>query len=458
MHTDIPNKTVTGWFDRERIVKSKALLVAIYQGETQHQKAEEHLQELELLTKTFGNESIEMVALSIRTFTAATFISKGKIDALLEAVEKFQVNLVIFDDEITPAQQRNLEEILRVPVIDRTEVILGVFADHARTKEAKLQVELAQIKYVFPRLKRMWTHLGQQTGGGGGISGGGYLKGAGERQIEIDKRLLNKRIDRLQSEIKEVREVRKTQRVLRERRDIPVFAIVGYTNAGKSTLMNALTHAEVLVEDKLFATLDTTTRKYCLPNKQDILLIDTVGFIRKLPHLLVHAFKSTLEEAVQAEYLLHIVDASHPNALEQAQTTLQVIKELNAGNKPVITLLNKIDRVQEIGPTAQQVLAKLKLTYPRSIELSALTHLGFDHLIEEFIHVLQSRRVRLSLRIPQSEYHLVSSAIREGQIFHQTYEGNDVLLEVEIPGEIQWQFKKYSIQDVFRTEEKNISD
>jgi len=443
MDSEVGNKSLIGWFDRERIVKSKALLAGIYKGEKERHQADEYLKELQLLVETYGITSTEKIALSIRIFSAATYISKGKIQDLLNAIDKFQVNLVIFDDEISPAQQRNLEEILRVPVIDRTEVILGVFGDRARTKEARLQIELAQIKYVNFNLKRMWTHLGQQTGGGGGASGGGYLKGEGERQLEIDKRLLQKRIDRLQSEIKEVKAVRNTQRVLRERTDIPVFAIVGYTNAGKSTLMKALTKAEVLVEDKLFATLDTTTRKYILPNKQEILLIDTVGFIRKLPHLLIHAFRSTLEEAVQAEFLLHIVDASHPNAVEQAETTLKVIKQLNAAEKPVITVLNKMDRVREIAPQAEEVVAKLKLQYPRSIEMSALTHEGFDLLVDEMIFILRSRRVRMNLCIPQSEYHQVSAATRHGHIFEQSYEDNDVLLDIELPNDLTWHFSKY---------------
>ncbi len=244
----------------------------------------------------------------------------------------------------------------------------------------------------------------------------------------------------------EQEEVRAFERQLRERTNIPVFAIVGYTNAGKSTLMNALTDAEVLVEDKLFATLDTTTRKYTLPNNQELLFIDTVGFIRKLPHLLIHAFKSTLEEAVQADYLLHIIDASHANALEQAETTLKVLQELKAGNRPVITVLNKVDRVDEAGPKAREALAKLKLKYVRAIEISALNGIGLDKLLEEITAVLKERRSRMLLTIPQKEYQLVSSAIRQGHIFEKRYEDNDVVLDVELPQDLVWQFQKYATE------------
>ena len=222
-----------------------------------------------------------------------------------------------------PYQQRNLEQAFKKPVMDRTELIIEVFAQRAQTIEARLQIELAKIRYQLPRLKRLWTHLSRQVAGGGG-----FTKGAGEKQIELDRRMLRQRVTRLQKEIEEVRAVRATQRASRIRTGIPTFAIVGYTNAGKSTLLKSLTQAEVLVEDKLFATLDTTTRKFKLPSNQEILLIDTVGFIQKIPHTLIAAFKSTLEEAIHTDVLLHLIDASSPQALEQAKATNEVLKEL----------------------------------------------------------------------------------------------------------------------------------
>jgi len=318
------------WYDQDRIRTSKALLVGVYKKSSEIEITNEHLKELELLSETHHINVVDRWSTMVREFSAATFLSSGKLGQLKERIAEVGANLVIFDDEISPVQDRNLEETLRVPVVDRTEIILGVFADRAKTKEAKLQIEMAQVQYLAPRLKRMWLHLSRQAGGGGGIGGGGYTRGKGEKQIEMDRRDLKRRHEQLQKELKGVVKYRHTQRRRREKNQIPSFAIIGYTNAGKSTLLNELTDAHVLVEDMLFATLDTTTRQFILPNHQKVLLIDTVGFIRKLPHLLVAAFKSTLEEAVEADVLLHLIDSSHPRALEQAKTTFEVLQELNA--------------------------------------------------------------------------------------------------------------------------------
>jgi GTPase len=436
------------WFSNKHYAHMPALLVGVYKGPGELQEALEYLKELELLCETHSIQVLEKLALSMRTFTAATFLSQGKLVELKDAVDRFGARLVVFDDEISPAQQRNLENFLRVPVIDRAEVILGVFADRARTKEAKLQIEHAQVKYIAPRLKRMWTHLSRQAGTGGGAGGGAYLKGEGEKQIEIDKRILKRRLDRLSEEIKAVKEYRKTQRGMRKRSEIPVFAIVGYTNAGKSTLMKKLTNADVFIEDKLFATLDTTTRKFTLPEThQDVLAIDTVGFIRKLPHLLVTAFRSTLEEAAYADILIHMIDASHHLALEQAKTTLAVLKELEAGDKPIITCFNKMDEVksENCTPQQQEVYQKLRLTYPRAIELSVTEGVGIDALLHEMEHVLKEGRVRLSLSIPQSEYHMVTEAMRQGKILSQEYDENNVLLQVDLPRLTAFRFEKYKL-------------
>ena len=347
---------------------------------------------------------------------------------MIQIANEKNVDLIVFDDEITPAQQRNLQQAFQRDVIDRTEVILGVFGQRAQTKEARLQIELAKVKYEAPRLKRLWTHLSRQKGTSGSGGGGAYLKGEGEKQIEIDRRILKRKIDQLQKEILEVKAHRDTQRISRLRSEIPVFAIIGYTNAGKSTLLNALTHAGVFVEDKLFATLDTTTRKFTLKNHQEILLIDTVGFIRKLPHLLVAAFKSTLEEAFEADILLHLIDASHPMAEEQAATTYEVLKELNVKGKPMITVLNKIDKISD--PT---LLQRLRILYPKSVQISALTHQGFEELQQAMIQELSRLRQLIKVRIPQSQYALVSEVIRFGHVIDQDYDENDVLLNVEVP-------------------------
>ncbi|HRD55092.1 MAG TPA: GTPase HflX [Parachlamydiaceae bacterium] len=423
--------------------KKRVLLVSVYKGVEQKEICEEHLKELELLVKTYGADPIKKVPCGIRKYDAATFITEGKLQELIALSKEIGAEMVIFDDEITPAQQRNLEKAFSIPVIDRTAVILEVFAARAKTKEAKAQIELAKVKYEAPRLKRLWTHLSRQAGsGGGGSGGGGYLKGEGEKQIEIDRRLLKQKIDLLKREIEDVKAIRNMQRNARERSEIPVFAIIGYTNAGKSTLLNALTEADVFVEDKLFATLDTTTRKFTLSSHQEILLIDTVGFIRKLPHLLVAAFKSTLEEAIQADVLLHLIDVSHPMAEEQAATTFEVLKELNSEKKPIITVLNKIDKCENSG-----MIRRLRLKYPKTVEISALKRQGFDDLQEMIINELKAFRKFLKLKIPQSDYAVVTEIMRVGNILHQIYEENDVLLEVDVPEAVAGRVQKYLVED-----------
>jgi len=437
------DETSHAWFDRNRLSDLPALLIGVYTHKVHLHETEEHVEELALLAETHGIAVEEKVITPLRTCCAATFLSQGKLEEMDVLRKEKGIKLIIFDDEISPAQQRNLESFFKIPVIDRTVVILGVFADRAKSKEAKLQIELAKTRYLVPRLKHRWSHFSKQTGGGGGASGGGYLKGEGERQIEIDKRLLKKRESQLRHEIASIKNYRETQRGLRERRGVPVFAIVGYTNAGKSTLMHAITGADVLVEDKLFATLDTTTRQFHLPfSHQEILCVDTVGFVRKLPHLLVVAFRSTLEEAAQADVLIHMIDASHPMALEQAETTLQVLEELGAGDMPMITCFNKMD-LENSDP---EVFTKLKFTYPRAVSMSALQNEGVDALFDEMEWVLKSWRKIMRVKIPQSEYHLVSQAMREGRIIEQEYVNNDILLEVELPVQISFSYEKYLVE------------
>ncbi len=425
-------------FTTETQENPKALLVSTYHGTQQKKLCEEHLDELELLVKTYGMETVHKEGCAIRKFDASIYVGKGKLEELVQIANDKNVDFIIFDDEITPAQQRNLQKAFNRSVLDRTEVILGVFADRAQTKEARLQIELAKVKYEAPRLKRLWTHLSRQQGTSGSGGGGAYLKGEGEKQIEIDRRILKRKIDDLQKDIQEVKLHRETQRIARQRSEIPVFAIIGYTNAGKSTLLNALTHAGVFVEDKLFATLDTTTRKFLLKNNQEILLIDTVGFIRKLPHLLVAAFKSTLEEAFQADILLHLIDASHPMAEEQAETTHEVLKELNVHGKPIITVLNKLDKAP-----SPSLIHRLRMTYPKNVQISALTHEGFDQLQEMMIEELNSLRKLIEVSIPQSEYKLVSEIMRQGIVINQEYLDNDVLMRIQVPIPLANKLKKY---------------
>ncbi|MBX9923547.1 MAG: GTPase HflX [Rhabdochlamydiaceae bacterium] len=411
----------------------RAYLVGVHSSGRDKALCEEYLQELHRLCDSYGLPVVGQIACPIKKFDAGTYLGTGKIEEILQISIENQVDVVIFDDEISPHQQKNLEALLKRPVIDRTELILEVFAQRAQTKEAKLQIELARVKYQFPRLKRLWTHLSRQSS-----SGGGHVKGEGEKQIEIDRRLLRKRIERLKDEIEGIAANRQTQRIARKRSGIPTFAIVGYTNAGKSTLMRALTHENVLVEDRLFATLDTTTRKFSLPNKQEILLVDTVGFIRKIPHTLVASFKSTLEEAVFTDILLHLVDVSHPMAEEQAKATCEVLNELGAADRPIITVLNKIDACED-----KSILMKFRAEYPRTVAISATTQEGVEELIDLMMQEVSKLRKVLNLQIPQSEYALVSQLLREGNIIHSEYEENDILLTVEIPFQIEHLVKKY---------------
>lgn len=423
--------------------KLRALLISSYSGSSEKNACEEHLDELELLVETYGGESIEKISVPLRKYDAAIFVGKGKLEELVQLATQRKVDLVIFDDEISPAQQRNLEKAFGRTVMDRTEVILGVFAQRAQTKEARLQIELAKVRYEAPRLKRLWTHLSRQQGTSGSGGGGAYLKGEGEKQIEIDRRIIKRKIDVLQKEIEEVKAIRETQRVSRIRSQIPVFAIIGYTNAGKSTLLNALTDAGVFVEDKLFATLDTTTRKFTLKNNQEILLIDTVGFIRKLPHLLVAAFKSTLEEAIEADILLHLVDVSHPMAEEQAATSHEVLKQLGGTEKTIITVFNKIDK-----NPSPDLVRRLRMTYPKNVQISALTHQGFENLQEAMIHELARQRRTMTLRIPQVDYAIVSEIMREGHILKQEYEDNDILLEASVPAILSDHLARYQVPKI----------
>jgi GTP-binding protein HflX len=413
----------------------KVILITVYQNTLHKESALESLSELRELAKTYGFDIVADYACFVRKFNAATYLGEGKIEELALKAKELGAEIVVFDDEITPNQQKNLEKGFGMPVMDRTELILEIFAVHAKTKEAKLQIELAQVRYQLPRLKRLWTHLSRQR------MSGGYLKGEGEKQIEIDRRILKRRVQALEKEINEIRLQRDTKRRARLRSGIPSFAIIGYTNAGKSTLLNALTEADVLVEDKLFATLDTTSRQFLLPNNQKIVLVDTVGFIRKLPHALVAAFRSTLEEVCYTDILLHLVDVSHPVAFEHAEATYEVLKELGIEEqKPIITVLNKIDLCSD-----RDRLNQFRIKYPRTVRISALNKEGFDELYETIEEAVKLLRKPVKLCIPQSQYQLVSEIVRLGNVLTTAYEENDVIMEVEIPVELEHKVKDYIV-------------
>ncbi len=367
---------------------------------------------------------------------AATFIGKGKAEELAEICKEAEVDTVIFDDELSPAQTRNLEVLFDCKILDRTTLILDIFAGRARTKEGKLQVELAQLRYLLPRLTRYWTHLSRQRGGIG------MRGGEGESQLEMDRRKIGERIDKLERELEMVRKQRTTQRRGRQRQQWPLASLVGYTNAGKSTLFNALTGAAVLQEDRLFATLDPTTRRLCLPSNQNILLSDTVGFIRKLPHRLVEAFKATLEEVVEADLLLHIVDVAHPNAEPHMESVQSVLKEIHADDKSMLLVFNKIDCL-ESSEYARQWLAR----FPNSVAVSAKTGEGFDALFGELGTALRPIRSFVELAVPHHESGVMARLHEIGQVVEKDYNGEKARLKVRIPPHLMSEFERFVVAD-----------
>ena len=401
----------------------RALLVGVYLDKSKEKEASSLLDELNELVQTLGIGIMDSVLVKVRENFPSHLMGKGKMAEIIERSQDLNCDCIIFDNELSPNQQRNWENDSKILVIDRQEVILDIFSLRARTKEARLQVQLARMQYTLPRMARMWSHLDRQGGGsGGGKGGGGAARGEGEKQIEVDRRLARKKIDRVKAELEKVRQQRKTQRKERNRADLPHAAIVGYTNAGKSSLLNGLTESSVLAEDKLFATLDTTTRKLDLDDGQTILLTDTVGFVRRLPHGLVESFKATLEEAVLADFLIHVIDGSSENVEEHYKTTLDVLKELGADEKRIISAINKTDLI------SAERLQELKNIFPEAVLISVQKRHGFEGLLDKINEMLLSNIVRKTLKIPQSRQDLVALLHREGKILSQDYEQNDIII------------------------------
>ena len=401
----------------------RALLVGVYLDKSKEKEASSLLDELNELVQTLGIGIMDSVLVKVRENFPSHLMGKGKMAEIIERSQDLNCDCIIFDNELSPNQQRNWENDSKILVIDRQEVILDIFSLRARTKEARLQVQLARMQYTLPRMARMWSHLDRQGGGsGGGKGGGGAARGEGEKQIEVDRRLARKKIDRVKAELDKVRQQRKTQRKERNRADLPHAAIVGYTNAGKSSLLNGLTESSVLAEDKLFATLDTTTRKLDLDDGQTILLTDTVGFVRRLPHGLVESFKATLEEAVLADFLIHVIDGSSENVEEHYKTTLDVLKELGADEKRIISAINKTDLI------SAERLQELKNIFPEAVLISVQKRHGFGGLLDKIKEMLLSNIVRKTLKIPQSRQDLVALLHREGKILSRDYCENDIII------------------------------
>ena len=412
--------------------RERALLIGLEKQGVSKWDLHDSLDELRELANSAGAEVVDTVTQKLQKPTAPYYIGRGKAESIKESCQDQHVTSVIFDDELSPAQGRNLENLIARKVLDRTQLILDIFAQRARSREGRLQIELAQLQYLLPRLTRMWHHLSRQTGGIG-------TRGPGETQLEVDRRRVQERIARLERELQSVRKTRAIQRQGRKRHQWPVAAVVGYTNAGKSTLLNLLTGAGVIAEDKLFATLDPTTRSFVLPNKQRVLLTDTVGFLRKLPHTLIESFKATLEEVSEADLLIHIADLSHPRVDEQMEAVDRVIKELDAYGKQTLIVFNKIDNLSN-----REVVDSHLKRFPRSVAISARTGEGVNNLVQALEGALSSWRLRTRFRIPANETALIAEIHRVGHVLELRYEGSDAMIVAHVPPELAQKLERYA--------------
>jgi len=404
---------------------------------------DDSLNELTLLADTAGLDVVGQATQKIRAPNPKTFIGPGKVEEVNALVEEVQADIVVFDEELSGRHLRELEKIFgdRIRIIDRTALILDIFAMRANTHEGALQVELAQYEYRLPRLTRAWTHLARQAGGGGGRSGsvGGVgLRGPGETQLEVDRRDIRRRISTLREHLEKVRTHRKQYRLRRKRSNLPIVALVGYTNAGKSTLLNRLSGADVFVADQLFATLDPTTRRVEFPGGNIALFTDTVGFIQKLPTNLIAAFQATLEEITEADLLLHIIDVTHKNAQAQAKAVYQTLVEIHADHLPVLIGLNKIDLLYD-SERARQALEQ----FPNSVAISALTGEGSDDLLKSIYEILFEDFVGVSVWLPYKEGSLISMFHEQGQVEMVEHGDGGMKLTGRIPGRLRTRFTPY---------------
>lgn len=417
----------------DTLAPETAVIFGVDLNSQSERESEESLSELAALVESAGGIVVSRHLQKRQSPDPKYYIGSGKVDDIAADVKEYGAELVVFDDDLSPAQARNIEKRVGVRVLDRSGLILDIFAERAQTREARLQVELAQLEYLLPRLTRAWTHLERQAGAGGaGAAGGGGggggapigLRGPGETQLETDRRLVTTRIAQLKRDLSHVERVRDTQRSGRD--DVWKVAIVGYTNAGKSTLMQAVTGADVLVKDQLFATLDSTTRSFDLAPNKRVVLTDTVGFIRKLPHALVASFRSTLAEAREADILLHVVDASHPNAAEHISVVREVLAELDIAAPHTILVMNKIDLLED-----RNVPSLLSGGQPH-VELSATTGEGVQRLRDELAACIEVDMVELELRVPQAEGKLISIIHERGEVLARDYDADDVILRARL--------------------------
>lgn len=412
----------------------RALLIGVRDSKESKNSAEAHLDELDGLVKSLGIPVVASIMVTLREIHPRWLLGKGKVEEVAQAIADDEIDLIVFDSDLSPAQQRNLEKEWNTAVIDRREVILDIFADRASTREAVLQVALARMQYSLPRLTRAWTHLSRQRGGARGN------RGKGETQLETDRRLVLNKIANLKKDLSKVREQRDVRRKKRMERPVPSVSIVGYTNAGKSSLLNAISGADVLVENKLFATLDPTTRRVQLSGGREFLMTDTVGFIRKLPHDLVDAFRSTLEEAVLADVVIHVADAGNPELDEHIAVTENVLRELGAVDKSLILVLNKIDTLE---PGEKD---GFRFRYPDGLPVSAHTGDGLDELLERLGGALDASRQVVTLKLPQDRWDLRSMLHKQSTVIAEEYEDDGLILTVRLSAEEQGRLSEYIVK------------
>lgn len=424
--------------DNIAVKRERAVLVgAILKGKD---VIDDELAELTALSESAGAVIVDRVQQKIASIHPSTYIGRGKAEMVKQRVKKSKADVVIFDNDLSPGQIRGLEDIIEIKVIDRSELILDIFASRAQTKQAKLQVELAQLEYTYPRLTRMWGHLDTVTGAAGGPSAGAVgaigTRGPGEKQLEIDRRLVNKRIIELKRELVGI-----DKRIVREieaRHGQFKICLVGYTNAGKSTLMNALTDAGVYVEDRLFATLDTRTRKWTLDGAKNTLISDTVGFVKNLPHQLVASFKATLEEAINADLLLHVVDVSNDDAEYQAENAKKVLNEIKCGDKQTLILLNKSDAVR-----SQSRFELMQTIYPDAICVSAKTGLNLDLLKTKIIEIYNGGVLFLRVIASAGDGKIQSYLKSHSNILSQEYFDSTVVMDIKVGKNMLPQIKRF---------------
>ena len=417
----------------------KALLVGVRLSGMTKTYADESLGELSRLADTAGVEVMEKMIQSRETPDSAYFIGKGKAEEIALIYTELGLSTVIFDVDLSPAQTRNLENIIEGKVIDRTRLILDIFAQHAQTKEAMLEVELAQLNYQLPRLTRLWTHLSRQTAGA--RSGSVGTRGPGEKQLDIDRNLIRERMSVLKQHLNKIKENRHLERQNREGKF--TIALVGYTNAGKSTLLNSLANAHLYTDDKLFATLDSVTRIVRLSGNQSALITDTVGFIRNLPHHLIVSFRATLEEVNESDMLLHVVDSSHASVREQIKAVENVLKQLNAHNVPTLTVFNKTDNLDDMS-----ILADLKREYPNSVSISALNGNGMDELKAKLLEKASSNEVEIRIEIPQTHGQTINYIYNHGRIISKEFKDGFVYLQAKMDRRYADKLKKTVDADV----------